>query len=56
MKETKIDWCDCTLNSVIGCKNGCEYCYARKINDRFHFVDNWNEPKFFEERLQQLKK
>jgi len=54
MKATKIDWCDCTLNPVVGCKNGCKYCYARKINDRFHFVDNWNVPQFFAERLKQL--
>lgn len=55
MKKTKIDWCDCTLNPVVGCKNNCEYCYARKINDRFHFVPNWCEPQFFPERLKQLK-
>ena len=55
MKSTKIDWCDCTVNPVIGCKNGCEYCYARKINDRFKFVENWNEPKFFPERLKEFK-
>lgn len=54
MKNTKIDWCDATLNPVIGCKNGCTYCYARKINDRFHFIDKWDEPQFFEERLKQL--
>lgn len=55
MKKTKINWCDCTINPVIGCKNGCEYCYARRINDRFKFIENWNEPKFFPERLEQLK-
>lgn len=54
MKNTKIDWCDATINPVIGCKNGCTYCYARKINDRFHFIDKWDEPQFFEERLKQL--
>ena len=54
MKKTKIDWCDCTLNPVIGCKNNCKYCYARKQNDRFHFVPNWCEPQFFPERLKQL--
>lgn len=54
MRRTKIDWCDCTVNPVIGCKNGCSYCYARKINDRFHFIENWAEPKFFPERLKQL--
>lgn len=55
MKATKIDWCDCTINPVVGCKNSCKYCYAKKINDRFHFVKDWNEPEFFPERLEQLK-
>lgn len=55
MKQTKIDWCDCTINPIIGCKNGCPYCYARKINNRFHFIDKWDEPQFFPERLEQLK-
>jgi protein gp37 len=55
MKTTKIDWCDCTINPVVGCPNGCPYCYARKINDRFHFVKDWNAPEFFPERLKQLK-
>ena len=54
MKNTKIDWCDATLNPVIGCKNGCPYCYARKMNDRFKFIERWDQPKFFPERLEQL--
>lgn len=33
--ETKIDWCDSTWNPVTGCLHGCEYCYARKIAERF---------------------
>lgn len=55
MKTTKIDWCDSTLNPVVGCKNGCAYCYARKLNNRFGFIPNWEEPQFFPERLEQLK-
>lgn len=54
MKGTKIDWCDCTVNPIVGCPNGCAYCYARKINDRFRFIEKWNEPKFFPERLEQF--
>ena len=30
MNKTKIEWCDSTLNSVVGCTYGCPYCYARK--------------------------
>lgn len=35
MKKTKIDWADSTWNPVTGCLHGCEYCYARKIAERF---------------------
>ena len=51
MKKTKIDWCDCTVNPVVGCPNGCAYCYARKINARFKWIKDWNKPQFFLERL-----
>ena len=30
-----IEWCDYTWNPVTGCLHGCEYCYARKIANRF---------------------
>lgn len=55
MKTTKIDWCDSTINAVVGCSNGCEYCYARKLNNRFHFIEDWNKPQFYPQRLEQLK-
>ncbi len=29
-KKTKIEWADYTWNPVIGCKNGCWYCYAKR--------------------------
>ena len=35
MKKTRIDWCDATYNPVTGCLHGCEYCYARRIAERF---------------------
>jgi len=45
MQKTKIEWCDYTLNPIVGCKHGCSYCYAKKMNDRFHFVNKWEEPE-----------
>lgn len=54
MKTTKIDWCDSTINPVIGCKKGCPYCYAERLNKRFNFIPNWREPQFFPQRLKQL--
>lgn len=55
MKKTKIEWCDSTVNPVFGCTCNCEYCYARNLNNRFKWIENWNEPEFFPERLKQLK-
>ncbi len=45
-----------TFNPVNGCNIGCPYCYARKINQRFHIIPDFNIPTFQEERLQQLYK
>ena len=33
--KNKIGWCDMTWNPVWGCRNHCEYCYARAIAKRF---------------------
>jgi len=35
MDKTKIEWADATWNPVTGCLHGCEYCYARRIAERF---------------------
>ena len=40
--KTKIDWVDATWNPVTGCLHGCEYCYARRIAERFY--GSWDEP------------
>lgn len=37
--KTKIDWCDSSWSPVTGCLHGCEYCYARKIAERFGGYD-----------------
>ena len=37
--KTKIDWADATWNPVTGCLHGCEYCYARRIAQRFRGYD-----------------
>jgi protein gp37 len=54
MNNTKIEWCDKTLNPVVGCTFNCPYCYARKLNDRFNFVKDFNKPEFFPKRLKEL--
>lgn len=53
LNKTKIDWPGLThtWNPVMGCKNNCYYCYARKMNDRFKWIPDWTEPHYFPERL-----
>ncbi len=46
MNKTKIEWTDYTWNPVVGCKNGCWYCYAKRMNDRFGWIEDWNKPQF----------
>ena len=53
IKES-ISWADFTWNPVIGCKNNCPYCYARKMNARFHFVENWNKPVWLESNFNKI--
>lgn len=33
--KSKIEWCDATWNPVTGCYHTCEYCYARRMANRF---------------------
>lgn len=33
--NTKIEWCDATWNPITGCLHGCDYCYARRMVNRF---------------------
>jgi protein gp37 len=54
MNKTKIEWCDSTLNPVVGCTYGCDFCYARKMNSRFGWVKDFSKPQFFNERLEKL--
>ena len=43
-----------TCNPVVGCTyQGCRYCYAKKINDRFKLIPDWTNPV---EKPQALKK
>ena len=53
MNKTSIEWCDYTWNPIVGCRNGCWYCYAKRMNDRFKWIKDWRYPEFFPERLKE---
>jgi protein gp37 len=43
-ENTKIEWCDHTMNFWIGCQEvspACDHCYARTLNDRRKWVAGW---------------
>jgi protein gp37 len=50
MIKTSIEFCDFSWNPITGCRNGCDYCWARKFNDRY-FKTDFNIPRFYPERL-----
>lgn len=44
MAETKIAWCDFTMNPWEGCEKvspGCKHCYAEERDGRYHAGENW---------------
>jgi DNA repair photolyase len=48
MKKTKgtKEWAIKNINIQVGCENGCKYCYAEGIANRFKRLENreWNKP------------
>jgi protein gp37 len=50
---TGIDYVHATWNPVVGCSNGCWYCYARRLNNRFKWIKDFSWPQYFPERLAQ---
>lgn len=69
MNKTNIDWKNLThtWNPIVGCRNGCEYCYARKLHDKRHkayfkgkvlpvqYAKPFDTIQFFPERLLECK-
>jgi protein gp37 len=56
MNKTKIEWCDYTWNPIVGCQNGCSWCWARRMNKRFGMIKNFEDPRFFPSRLTEPEK
>ena len=61
LNRTRIDWPELAYswNPIVGCTNNCSMvttgydCYARRLNERFKFIPNWDQPVFYPERLRE---
>jgi protein gp37 len=51
MNKTSIEFADFTWNPITGCRNGCDYCWAKKFNDRYKMQNDFYTPEFHEKRL-----
>lgn len=54
MQKTTIEWTDRTWNPVTGCdkvSQGCKFCYAEAITNRFQGKGNFNKINLHENRL-----
>lgn len=56
LNKSNIEWTDYTWNPVVGCRNGCSYCYAKALCKRFAKPWGLNPedpfaPRFYRERI-----
>lgn len=61
MNQTKIEWCHKTWNPITGCRNGCDFCYARRFANRLkgrygYPQDDPFKPTFHHDRIDEPKK
>jgi len=48
----KIDWTDYTWNPITGCNHGCDYCYMRRVSDKFNYDMT---PRYHPKRLEDVE-
>jgi len=58
MNKTNINWCDFSWNPITGCTKiaqGCKFCYAERIANRFWKDRKFADVQFHPERLNDKK-
>ena len=47
MNKTRIDWANSSWNPITGCYHTCQYCYARRMANRFKAQGELIEPETY---------
>ena len=45
LSPSNVDWCDYEITIYRGCYHNCSYCYAKKMNERFKWIQEWDKPE-----------
>jgi DNA repair photolyase len=44
LTKSGVEWCDYEISIYRGCYHNCSYCYAKRMNDRYHWIPDWTNP------------
>ena len=56
VSKSGVEWTDYALNIYLGCAHNCDYCYAKLMNGKTGWVEDWTQPRKRDIDLEELFK